>query len=67
MPPHQASAAGRRAPRSRPDPAEVRDAKFGYGLEVILDGLALRLPPLTARAPADAHNIRAALSTVPGL
>jgi AcrR family transcriptional regulator len=26
------------------DPAEIRDAKFGYGLEVILDGLALRLP-----------------------
>ncbi len=27
-----------------PDPAEVRDAKFGYALDVILDGLALRLP-----------------------
>jgi hypothetical protein len=27
-----------------PDPAAVRDAKFGYGLEVILDGLATRLP-----------------------
>jgi len=26
-----------------PDPAEVRDTKFGNGLEVILDGLALRL------------------------
>jgi hypothetical protein len=26
-----------------PDPAEVRDAKFANGLEVILDGLALRL------------------------
>ncbi|GAA1140563.1 AcrR family transcriptional regulator [Kitasatospora gansuensis] len=26
------------------DPAAVRDAKFGYGLEVVLDGLALRLP-----------------------
>ena len=26
------------------DPAEVRDAKFAYGLDVILDGLALRLP-----------------------
>ena len=27
-----------------PDPAEVRDTKFANGLEVILDGLALRLP-----------------------
>jgi AcrR family transcriptional regulator len=27
-----------------PDPAGLRDAKFGYGLDVILDGLALRLP-----------------------
>ena len=27
-----------------PDPAAVRDAKFAYGLDVILDGLALRLP-----------------------
>ncbi|WP_030200977.1 TetR/AcrR family transcriptional regulator [Streptomyces sp. NRRL S-87] len=26
------------------DPAAMRDAKFAYGLEVILDGLALRLP-----------------------
>jgi AcrR family transcriptional regulator len=26
------------------DPAAVRDAKFGAGLDVILDGLALRLP-----------------------
>jgi hypothetical protein len=24
------------------DPAEVREANFGYGLEVVLDGLALR-------------------------
>jgi AcrR family transcriptional regulator len=28
-----------------PDPAEIRDLKFAYGLDVILDGLALRLPP----------------------
>ena len=27
-----------------PDPAEVRDSKFAYGLDVVLDGLALRLP-----------------------
>ncbi|MEV4505579.1 TetR/AcrR family transcriptional regulator C-terminal domain-containing protein [Streptomyces klenkii] len=27
------------------DPAEARDAKFAYGLEAMLDGLALRLPP----------------------
>ncbi|MFF7992731.1 TetR/AcrR family transcriptional regulator [Kitasatospora xanthocidica] len=27
-----------------PDPVEVRDGKFSYGLEVVLDGLALRLP-----------------------
>ncbi|MFJ3792041.1 TetR/AcrR family transcriptional regulator [Kitasatospora sp. NPDC090091] len=26
------------------DPVELRDTKFAYGLEVILDGLALRLP-----------------------
>ncbi|MGW2635650.1 TetR/AcrR family transcriptional regulator C-terminal domain-containing protein [Streptomyces sp. NPDC001348] len=26
------------------DPAEIREAKFRYGLEVVLDGLALRLP-----------------------
>ncbi|MFD5869472.1 MULTISPECIES: TetR/AcrR family transcriptional regulator [Actinomycetes] len=26
------------------DPAEIRDTKFTYGLDVILDGLALRLP-----------------------
>jgi hypothetical protein len=27
-----------------PDPAKIRDAKFGYGLDIVLDGLALRLP-----------------------
>jgi len=27
-----------------PDPAEVRDTKFANGLEIVLDGLALRLP-----------------------
>ncbi|MFG3052574.1 TetR/AcrR family transcriptional regulator [Kitasatospora sp. NPDC048239] len=27
-----------------PDPVELRNAKFDYGLEVFLDGLALRLP-----------------------
>ncbi|MET8243073.1 hypothetical protein ABZV31_00720 [Streptomyces sp. NPDC005202] len=26
------------------DPAALRDAKFAYGLEVVLDGLAARLP-----------------------
>ncbi|MFF4014165.1 hypothetical protein [Streptomyces sp. NPDC001843] len=29
---------------SAQDPAEIREAKFRYGLEVVLDGLALRLP-----------------------
>jgi AcrR family transcriptional regulator len=27
-----------------PDPAELRDTKFANGLEIVLDGLALRLP-----------------------
>ncbi len=27
-----------------PDPAQVREVKFGNGLEVVLDGLATRLP-----------------------
>jgi hypothetical protein len=27
-----------------PDPAEERNTKFANGLEIILDGLALRLP-----------------------
>jgi hypothetical protein len=26
------------------DPGEIRETKFAYGLEVVLDGLALRLP-----------------------
>lgn len=26
------------------DPAKLRDDRFAYGLEVVLDGLALRLP-----------------------
>jgi AcrR family transcriptional regulator len=26
------------------DPVEIRDTKFAYGLEVVLDGLAMRLP-----------------------
>ncbi|MDX6348705.1 MAG: hypothetical protein QOF84_3495 [Streptomyces sp.] len=26
------------------DPAEIRDTKFAYGLDVVLDGLAMRLP-----------------------
>ncbi|AUG79479.1 TetR family transcriptional regulator [Kitasatospora sp. MMS16-BH015] len=32
------------AAQQAPDPAEIREAKFAYGLEVVLDGLALRLP-----------------------
>ncbi|MGP4091495.1 hypothetical protein [Streptomyces sp. KR55] len=32
------------------DPVALRDAKFSYGLEVVLDGLALRLP---GARPAD--------------
>jgi AcrR family transcriptional regulator len=27
-----------------PDPAEIRDSKFAYGLDVVLDGLAMRVP-----------------------
>ena len=30
--------------RGRDDPVVLRNAKFAYGLEVVLDGLALRLP-----------------------
>ncbi|MGW1408030.1 TetR/AcrR family transcriptional regulator [Streptomyces sp. NPDC002403] len=30
---------------SQTAPEEIRDAKFAYGLEVVLDGLAMRLPP----------------------
>ncbi|WP_330334255.1 hypothetical protein OHS33_33935 [Streptomyces sp. NBC_00536] len=26
------------------DPVEIRDTEFAYGLDVVLDGLALRLP-----------------------
>ncbi|MET8944097.1 hypothetical protein ABZX30_11055 [Streptomyces sp. NPDC004542] len=34
------------------DPAKLRDAKFAYGLGVVLDGLALRLPdPLPPPGP----------------
>ncbi|MFD7029569.1 TetR/AcrR family transcriptional regulator [Streptomyces sp. NPDC059917] len=33
------------APVEGVDPAEIREVKFAYGLEVVLDGLALRLPP----------------------
>jgi hypothetical protein len=29
------------------DPAQVRDAKFANGLDIVLDGLATRLPPGT--------------------
>jgi AcrR family transcriptional regulator len=33
------------APSAGPvDPADLRDSKFSYGLEVVLDGLALRIP-----------------------
>ncbi|MER5635852.1 TetR/AcrR family transcriptional regulator C-terminal domain-containing protein [Kitasatospora sp. NPDC002227] len=32
------------AAQQAPDPAEIREAKFAYGLAVVLDGLALRLP-----------------------
>ena len=37
--------AGAYAAPQAPDPAEVRDSKFAYGLDVVLDGLAVRLPP----------------------
>ena len=37
--------AGAYAAQQAADPAEVRDSKFGYGLNIVLDGLALRLPP----------------------
>ena len=26
------------------DPAEIRESKFAYGLDVVLDGLGMRLP-----------------------
>ena len=51
MPAAQQAAAGYNhlaeayAAPAAPDPAEVRDSKFAYGLDVVLDGLALRLPP----------------------
>ncbi|MEU1401865.1 TetR/AcrR family transcriptional regulator C-terminal domain-containing protein [Streptomyces sp. NPDC005728] len=32
------------APSAPRDPAQERDAKFAYGLDVVLDGLSLRLP-----------------------
>ncbi|GAA1275420.1 TetR/AcrR family transcriptional regulator C-terminal domain-containing protein [Kitasatospora nipponensis] len=38
---HLAAAYAEAAPL---DPVRIRDDKFGYGLEVVLDGLALRLP-----------------------
>ncbi|MFI1763168.1 TetR/AcrR family transcriptional regulator [Streptomyces sp. NPDC020800] len=38
---HLAASYGESAPR---DPAQDRDAKFTHGLDVVLDGLALRLP-----------------------
>jgi AcrR family transcriptional regulator len=31
-------------PRETLDPVEIRDGKFRYGLDVVLDGLALRMP-----------------------
>lgn len=36
--------AGAYAAGPAPDPAAIRDAKYGYGLDVVLDGLSLRLP-----------------------
>lgn len=36
--------AGPTAMAANVDPAELRETKFQYGLEVVLDGLALRLP-----------------------
>lgn len=39
-----AYAAGALDPAETIDPVAIRDAKFAYGLEVVLDGLALRLP-----------------------
>ncbi|MFE2286492.1 TetR/AcrR family transcriptional regulator [Streptomyces sp. NPDC059443] len=50
MPAAQEAAAGHDhltesfGPTEIADPAAIREAKFAYGLEVILDGLALRLP-----------------------
>jgi hypothetical protein len=49
LPASAATASGRKARPAltacdRPvDPARIRDDKFAYGLEVVLDGLALRL------------------------
>ncbi|MFJ9520301.1 TetR/AcrR family transcriptional regulator C-terminal domain-containing protein [Kitasatospora sp. NPDC101801] len=50
MPAAQEAAAGHEHlgatydPATAPDPVEIRETKFAYGLEVVLDGLALRLP-----------------------
>ncbi|MFC9592157.1 TetR/AcrR family transcriptional regulator C-terminal domain-containing protein [Streptomyces sp. NPDC056944] len=41
---HLAEAYADAATRSAADPAAVRDAKFAYGLDVVLDGLEMRLP-----------------------
>ncbi|MFE5596900.1 TetR/AcrR family transcriptional regulator C-terminal domain-containing protein [Streptomyces sp. NPDC056549] len=41
---HLAEAYADAATRSAADPATVRDAKFAYGLDVVLDGLEMRLP-----------------------
>ncbi|MEU3088623.1 hypothetical protein ACWCQ0_34135 [Streptomyces massasporeus] len=38
------AAAGPETSAQASDPAKLRDDKFTYGLEVVLDGLALRLP-----------------------
>ena len=38
------AAAGPETSAQASDPAKLRDDKFAYGLEVVLDGLALRLP-----------------------
>jgi len=31
-------------PHDAVDPAEIRESKFAYALEVVLDGLATRIP-----------------------
>ncbi|MFD8209312.1 TetR/AcrR family transcriptional regulator C-terminal domain-containing protein [Streptomyces sp. NPDC059695] len=41
---HLAEAYADAATRSETDPVALRDAKFAYGLEVVLDGLEMRLP-----------------------
>ncbi|WP_425247531.1 TetR/AcrR family transcriptional regulator [Streptomyces sp. NEAU-NA10] len=45
---HLAASYAETEPAATTDPAALREAKFTYGLEVVLDGLSLRLPRETS-------------------